>query len=99
MIAEFRKHGRNPRIFACFPVPAFVPVKAPQGVVIANEVIPIIKQVIATQGVSLIDFNKPMLAHGNLFPDGIHPNAEGAKRLAQIAFDTITATTKKADTH
>jgi lysophospholipase L1-like esterase len=99
MIAEFRKNGKTPRIYACFPVPAFGPVKAPQGVVITNEVIPLIKQVIATQGVSLIDFNTPMLGHAELFQDGIHPTAEGAKRLAQIAFNSITGAAKKEDAH
>lgn len=99
MIAEFRKNGRNPRIFACFPVPTFGSVKAAQGANILNEVIPLIKKVVASQGVSFIDFNTPMLGYPNLFQDGIHPTAEGAKRVAQLAFNSIVGAAGKGGTY
>lgn len=89
MISEFRKNGRNPRIFVCYPVPCFGSVKAPQDRTIKNEVIPLIKKVADSQGLSIIDFNTPMQPYGNLFQDGIHPTAEGAKKMAEIAYKAI----------
>ena len=89
MINEFRRDGRNPKIFVCYPVPCFGTVKAPQDRTIKNEVIPLIKKVAESQNLSIIDFNTAMQPYGNLFPDGIHPNAEGAKKMAEIAFEAI----------
>jgi len=89
MIREFRKNGRNPLIFVCFPVPCFGPVKAAQDRTIKNEVIPLIKKVADSQGLSIIDFNTTMQPYGNLFPDNIHPNAEGANKMAGIAFNAV----------
>jgi lysophospholipase L1-like esterase len=89
MINVFRKNGRNPRIFVCYPVPCFGSVKAPQDRTIKNEVIPLIKKVADSQGLSIIDFNTAMQPYGNLFQDGIHPTAEGAQKMAEIAFKVI----------
>jgi lysophospholipase L1-like esterase len=52
-------------------------------------VIPLIKKVADSQGLSIIDFNTPMQPYGNLFQDGIHPTAEGAKKMAEIAYKAI----------
>jgi len=89
MIAEFRKNGRNPIIYVCYPVPTFGAAKAPQGLIIKNEVIPLIKQVATSQGLRIIDFNTTMQSYPEFFPDGIHPNAEGAKKMAEIAFNAM----------
>ena len=89
MIHEFRKDGRNPRIFVCYPVPCFGSVKAPQDRTIKNEVIPLIKKVANLEALSIIDFNTAMQPYGNLFPDNIHPNADGAKKMAEMAFNAI----------
>ncbi|HEV2695211.1 MAG TPA: GDSL-type esterase/lipase family protein [Verrucomicrobiae bacterium] len=90
MIQEFRKRGRNPNIFVCYPVPCFGSVKSPQDQTIKKEVIPLIKKVAESQGLSIIDFNTTMQPNGNLFPDNIHPNAEGATKMAEIAFKFVT---------
>ena len=95
MIHEFRKDGRNPRIFVCYPVPCFGSVKAPQDRTIKNEVIPLIKKVADSEGLSIIDFNTAMQPYGDLFPDNIHPNAEGAKKMAEIAFKFVASAVPK----
>jgi CubicO group peptidase (beta-lactamase class C family)/lysophospholipase L1-like esterase len=89
MINAFRKNGRNPRIFVCYPVPCFGSVKAPQDRTIKNEVIPLITKVADSQNLSIIDFNTAMQPYGSLFPDNIHPNAEGAEKMAEVAFNAI----------
>ena len=41
-------------------------------------------------GVELIDFATPLIDRPELMPDGIHPNVEGADRLARYTYGAIT---------
>ncbi len=50
-----------------------------------------IKQVAQTYGVGLIDLYTPLHSFPNLFPDALHPNAEGAKILARTVYNSITS--------
>ena len=50
-----------------------------------------IKQVAQTSGVGLIDLYTPLHSFPNLFPDALHPNAEGAKILARTVYNNITS--------
>lgn len=43
-----------------------------------------------TQNVKLIDLNTPLHRRPDLFPDALHPNAEGAKIIAETVYKTIT---------
>ena len=49
-----------------------------------------IEQVAAAAGVGLIDFFAPLHARYDLFPDGLHPNADGALILAEEVYKHIT---------
>lgn len=49
-----------------------------------------IETVAQVTGAELIDFAEPLLDHTNYLTDGIHPNAKGAKLLAQAAYSAIT---------
>ena len=40
--------------------------------------------------VQLIDFYEPLLPYPVHFPDGLHPNAAGAKVLARVVYEAIT---------
>lgn len=52
-----------------------------------RNLIPIIADV---TGAELIDFGKALEDYPNLFPDGIHPNEEGASILAETVYNAIT---------
>ncbi len=41
-------------------------------------------------GADLIDFHEPLYKYPNFFPDGLHPNAEGASILAKSVYSAIT---------
>ena len=90
MINEFRLNGRNPRIFVCFPPPAFKDNYGIRNAVIRDEIIPLIDSVAKTQNTTLIDYYHPLLPFGKLFPDAIHPCNLGAVYLAQMAYTAIT---------
>ncbi|MDB5104397.1 MAG: hypothetical protein JWP91_2086 [Fibrobacteres bacterium] len=61
--------------------------------IIVNFTIPAIKQIAAERGLTVIDLHTPMEAHGDLVPDGVHPNAEGQDSLAHIIFRVLNAPT------
>lgn len=90
MVNEFRAGGRNPRIFVCFPPPAFKDNYGIRNAVIRDQIIPLIDSVAKTQHTSLIDYNTPLLPFGKLFADAIHPNNQGALLLAKLACAAIT---------
>ncbi len=41
-------------------------------------------------GAQLIDFHAPLYPFPNFFPDGLHPNADGAAVLAKTVYESIT---------
>ncbi len=49
-----------------------------------------IEQIAATAGVGLIDLYEPLHKRPDLFPDFLHPNAEGAGILARTVYGAIT---------
>ena len=49
-----------------------------------------IRQIAATADVGLIDLHTPLYNHPELFPDALHPNAEGAAILARTVCSAIT---------
>lgn len=49
-----------------------------------------IELVAETQNVKLIDLNTPLHRRPDLLPDALHPNAEGAKIIAETVYKAIT---------
>jgi len=83
MIDAFRALPSEPEVWICKPVPAFRVNFAISPTVIAEEMLPLIDEIAALKGTPVFDLYTALLDHGDLFPDGIHPNAEGAGVMAQ----------------
>jgi acyl-CoA thioesterase-1 len=83
MIEVFRSLPSRPQVWICKPVPAFYVNFSIRPEVIHDEILPLIDQISREMNVPVIDLYAALLDHGNLFPDGIHPNAEGAGLMAQ----------------
>ena len=49
-----------------------------------------IRQIAATTDVGLIDLHTPLYSHPDLFPDALHPNAEGAAMMARTIYSALT---------
>ncbi|MBQ9637657.1 MAG: sialate O-acetylesterase [Prevotella sp.] len=49
-----------------------------------------IRRIAATAGVGLIDLHTPLYHHPDLFPDALHPNAEGAAIMARTVYSALT---------
>jgi len=90
LIATFRGLPARPRVLLALPLPCFNPPSSGiNDTIITQKIIPILRTVAFETGTELIDLHTAFLGKGAWFPDGIHPAAEGAARMAQIVGDTI----------
>ena len=96
LIAAYRELTPSPRIVICTPPCAFKPInrfffitndaKLDRVPEIAEE----IKTIAAENGTELVDVYALTQGRRELFgPDGLHPNAAGAKRIAEAVFRTL----------
>ena len=89
MIESFRSINKDVLIWVCLPVPAYPERWGIRDSVIKEEVVPIVKQVAAQQRVNMIDLYTALSNRPELFPDKIHPNAEGAKLMAKEVYKAL----------
>ena len=92
LIDTFRVANPKARIYICLMTPIFHDHRRfDSGTRLWHSLIQRrIAQVAATSNVGLIDLYTPLHCHPNLFPDALHPNAEGAKILASTVWKTLT---------
>jgi hypothetical protein len=79
----FRALPSQPQIWICKPVPAFRENFAIRPEVVRDEILPLVEQIGREKHVPVIDLYTALQDAGSLFPDAIHPNAEGAGLIAQ----------------
>lgn len=82
LIDHYQAIDPKPRVYVCLPAPAFSGAYHISDDNI-NQLIPIIREVAKKKDLPLIDVNAVLKDHPKDFSDGIHPNAEGAKLLAE----------------
>jgi len=89
LIDAFAQLPSQPKIFVCYPPPVFWSSWGHIDIVIREEIIPLIDQLPTYRAVEVIDLYTPLKDSPHLFPDGVHPNTEGAKLMAEIVAATI----------
>jgi acyl-CoA thioesterase I len=89
MITEFRKLPSKPRIWLCLPVPAYPERWGIRDTVIKGEVVPLVLQVAKTSKTTAIDLYTALSNKPKMFPDKIHPNAEGAAVMAKVIANIV----------
>ncbi len=90
MIDTFRAINPDAQIYACLPPPAFSVQWGIRDSVITTDIIPMIRQIVDSTNVDAIDFYTPFVDKNHLFPDDIHPNAEGAWEMAKVVYTKLT---------
>ncbi len=90
MIDAFRSLPSEPTVWICKPVPTFYVNFSIRPDVIRDEILPMVEEISARTGASIIDLYTAMEDHGDLFPDGIHPNADGAGLMAEAIVPYLT---------
>jgi len=91
MVDHFAALPSKPKIFLCRPVPAYATQWGINEKGIQDMVLPAIDTVAKAKGCTIIDLHAALSDKANLFPDKIHPNAEGAALMAKAVADAISA--------
>ncbi len=91
LIAHFAKRPSAPRIWVCLPVPMYGAFRALNDRTLRRDIIPVIRQVAQEEGVPIIDLYEALDGAPEYFPDGIHPNADGAEQIARTVWEHIRA--------
>jgi lysophospholipase L1-like esterase len=96
LIRTFAELESRPRIWICYPVPAFSARSGIRDSVINPEVLSKIDQVAARTGCPIIDLYRPLSNKPRLFSDRVHPNAAGAREIATTIYTALTGRTSAA---
>lgn len=83
LINEIRSYSSHPEVYILMPIKAFSSNYNINNTVIDTEMRPIIREISKTYGVALIDGYTATENIGHLVPDGIHPNDEGLRIVAE----------------
>ena len=89
LIDAFAQLPSAPEIWICKPVPAFSDNFGITNAVIRDEILPLIDQIAQQRNVGVIDLYTALGGASALFPDGIHPNAQGAGIIAEVVHHMI----------
>jgi len=89
MVAAFREVNPKVKIYICLPPPAFPGRWGIDGATIQDEVIPLVRDVAAKTQADVIDLHAALVGHAERFPDTVHPNEEGAKRIAATVYRAL----------
>jgi len=86
------------RIWICLPVPAFPERWGISDDIIKQETIPMIRDIAQQTNVPVIDLYQTLAGRPDLFPDQIHPNAQGAGIMAGTIYTALTGRTVQTKT-
>lgn len=90
MVKELKALPSHPRIFVCKPVPAYAVQWGINDSIIVYGVIPTVEKLAKEEKLQVIDLYAPLSGKTELFPDHIHPNAEGAGLMAKTIYKSLT---------
>lgn len=82
-------HAPHPQILLCLPPPAGTNSYSISGTVIATQIIPAVRALAQTKGDLIVDANLPFLPKMSMVPDGVHPDSNGNKVLADVFYETL----------
>ncbi len=89
LIEQFRAARRNVRIFVCLPPPAFQQVHDIREHILVRQR-DILRDLAKKDRLPVIDLFSPLRDHPAWLPDGVHPDAAGARAIAETVAAAIT---------
>jgi lysophospholipase L1-like esterase len=95
MVDTFAAISSQPKVWACYPLPAYSTALLIDSMVIHYQILPKIKTVVLAKGIPLIDLFTWMSGQPGLFADGIHPTAAGYLKVAQKVYRMLMSDTLK----
>lgn len=91
LVTHFQGLPTKPKIFVCLPVPVYETKWGINEPVVKGQVIPLLQQLAKDMKLPTIDLYTALSAKPELFPDKIHPNAAGAKLIAEAVAKALAA--------
>jgi lysophospholipase L1-like esterase len=95
MIDHFAALPSKPRVWLCIPPPFVGILQTFNASNLERGVIPTLRQVAAEKSVPIIDVYAAMEGKPGLLPDGVHPDARGARIIADTVYAALE-TVKRA---
>ncbi len=92
MISNFQNLKSKPQIYIGVPPPVIKDKWGIRREIVEDEIPEILNEIAKEKNVKFIDYYSILSGSKALFPDGIHPNADGARRMAIIAVSRILTT-------
>ena len=89
LVNAFQGLASKPKVWIVLPPPIFNNSAGLSSEILMQNVIPNIEQAANQTGVTVIDVNTPLANHPNYFEDGVHPNTDGAARIALVVYRKI----------
>ena len=91
LVRSFQTLETRPRVILCLPVPAPEGGKSINEETLVRDVIPSIRRVAHRSGAEVLDLHEALKPYyPRCFPDGVHPDAEGSRAIAQTLYACIT---------
>jgi acyl-CoA thioesterase I len=90
MALAFREVNPSARVFLCLPVPAYPGNFGIRDEVIKGEQLPVLRNVAKETNATLVDLYAALSDKKEMFPDKVHPNAEGATVIARTVCTALT---------
>jgi uncharacterized repeat protein (TIGR01451 family) len=91
LINEFQALASKPKIWLVKPPPIYSNMLGLSDVNLVQSVIPCIERVANELGLPIIDVYAPLLNHPGYFFDGVHPNSEGARVIAEEIYKALVS--------
>ena len=79
----------HPQIYLCYPSKAYLTGSRINDSIIADGIIPLIRQVARKNNLPVIDIYSAMDGKPELFPDNVHPNEKGAAIIARTIYNAL----------
>jgi sialate O-acetylesterase len=92
IIAAYRALPTAPRFILWQPLAPLFPGQTYYGQPVVTNVNNLIRQVADVSGADAMDMAAPLAGHPEWFPDHIHPNADGARRIAEVTHGFLMQT-------
>ena len=89
LVESFQALSTKPKIFLVIPPPVFNAALGPNNTILLDDIIPRITQAATELGLPTVDVYTPLMNHTDYFWDGVHPNSNGAKIIANQIFTAI----------
>lgn len=89
LIEHFENLPSAPSIWLCYPAPMYGVYRSLNNRTLRRDLIPTIARVAEEKSIPVIDLYSALDGAPDYFPDGVHPNADGANTIAETVWDAI----------